>query len=146
MYKDIISHLNKDDQVVMSKRKCHLGIFSEPYLTLMFEGKKTIESRFSLKKQVPYNKISKDDIVFIKKSSGPVLGYLTIKEVIFFDLREIPITKIREKYGKELCVTKEFWEAKDKSNYATLIIIDEIKMLEPFNINKKGMQSWIVLN
>lgn len=146
MYENIISHLTEDDQVVVSKHRCHLGIFSEPYLTLMLAGKKTIESRFSLKKQVPYNKITKDDIVFIKKSSGPVLGYLTIKEVLFFDLREIPIAKIREKYGKELCVTKEFWEEKERTNYATLIIIDEIKMFEPFKINKKGMQSWIVLN
>lgn len=146
MYKSIIDNLAKEDLDFLKNKTCHLGVFAEPYLDLMMKGTKTIESRFSIKKIAPYNKIKKDDIVFIKKSSGQVLGYLTIKEVLFFDLKVTPIDYIREKYGRELCVTDEFWESKEKSNYATLIIIDKIKRLESFRIDKKGMQTWIVLN
>lgn len=126
-------------------KKSHLGIFAEPYLTFMLEGKKTIESRFSQKRIAPFNQITKDDIVFIKKSSGNVLGYLTIKEILFFDLNITSIDSIKEKYSRELCVDESFWNQKRYSKYATLIIIDEIFKLEPFKINKKGMQTWIVL-
>lgn len=64
----------------------HLGIFSEPYLTYMLDGKKTIESRFSKNRILPYNQISKEDVVIVKKFSGDVLAYFTVKEVLFFSL------------------------------------------------------------
>lgn len=123
----------------------HLGVFTEPCLTYMLEGKKTIESRFSKRKIAPYYQIKKEDIVLIKKSSGPVIGYFTIKDILFFDLGETSIEEIKRKYQKELCVSNEFWEEKQNSNYATLIFIDKIICFEPVSIHKKGMQSWIVI-
>lgn len=123
----------------------HLGVFTEPCLTYMLDGKKTIESRFSKNKTVPYEKINKDDIVIIKKSGGNVLGYFTIKEILFFDLHETNIEDIKKKYNKELCVDESFWQIKKDSNYATLIFIDKLVKVEPFKIEKKGMQSWIKL-
>lgn len=109
----------------------------------MLNGKKTVESRYTKNRIFPYNKISEEDIVLIKKSCGDVLGYFTIKEVIFFELGEIDIECIKSKFGSQLCVTETFWEAKKNSNYATLIVIDEIVKLKPFYIDKKGMQTWI---
>lgn len=149
MYDEIIKNLgqqlsNQDIDEIKNK-KIHLGIFSEPYLTYMLEGKKTIESRFSKNRIVPYNKITKDDIVIIKKSSGDVLGYFTIKNVLFFDLNTVSINEIKEKYYEQLCVDEEFWITKKNSNYATLIIIDKLYKLKPFHVHKKGMQTWIIL-
>lgn len=100
----------------IKSKKIHLGIFAEPYLTYMLDGKKTIESRFSKNRVLPYNKISKDDIVIVKKSSGNVVAYFTIKEVLFFDLSINSIEDIKVKYSKELCVNEEFWELKHDSN------------------------------
>lgn len=149
MYKEIIENLkqqlSQEELNKMTKSNIHLGIFTEPYLTYMLEGKKTIESRFSKNKILPYNEISKNDIVIVKKSSGNVVAYFTIKEVLFFNLKETPINEIKNKYGKELCVEENFWLSKKDSNYATLIIIDNIVKLNPFHINKKGMQIWIKL-
>lgn len=45
--------------------KFHLGVFAEPYLALMINGMKTIESRFSKNRTAPYERIAKDDIVFV---------------------------------------------------------------------------------
>lgn len=149
MYKEIIENLNQqlsqEELNKMTKSNIHLGIFTEPYLTYMLEGKKTIESRFSKNKILPYNEISKNDIVIVKKSSGNVVAYFTIKEVFFFNLNETSINEIKNKYGKELCVEESFWVNKKDSNYATLIVIDKIIILKPFHINKKGMQTWIKL-
>lgn len=149
MYKEIIENLEKQLPIYelneLKNKTIHLGIFSEPYLTYMLEGKKTIESRFSKNKIMPYNQITKDDIVIVKKSSGDVLGYFTIKDVLFFDLNTTSMEKIKTKYNKQLCVDETFWVSKKNSNYATLIIIDKLFKLKPFHINKKGMQTWIKL-
>lgn len=137
--------LDCEEMELLKKKKLHLGIFTEPYLSFMIDGVKTIESRFSKNKGAPYEKISKDDVVIVKKSSGNVLAYFTIKEVMFFDLSITSVAELREKYCKELCVGEDFWSLKKDSKYATLIVIDKLKKLEPFHINKKGMQTWIIL-
>lgn len=147
MYNEIIKNL--EDQLLpdilleIKNKTIHLGIFTKPYLNYMLDGKKTIESRFSQKKILPYNQISKDDIVIVKESSGNVLAYFTIKNVLFFDLTLTTIDEIKSKYSKELCVDENFWISKKNSRYATLIFIDNIVKLNPFHISKKGMQTWI---
>ncbi len=95
---------------------------------------------------MPYDKITKDDIVIVKKSSGNVVGYFTIKDIKFFDLNTTNIAEIKNKYNEELCVSENFWLEKQNSNYATLIFIKEIHLLKPFKINKKGMSTWLKLN
>lgn len=55
------------------------------------------------------------------------------------------LEEIKNKYGSELYVNDEFWERKKDSKYASLIIIDKLIKLNPFGINKKGMQTWIAL-
>jgi len=121
----------------------HLGVFVEPYITYMLNGKKIIESRFTKNKSKPHNFISNGDIVFIKKSCGSVIGYFIVKKVIFFDLSITLIDVIKDKYAKELCVLDVFWDIKKNSRYAILIFIDKIIKLKSFNITKKGMQTWI---
>ena len=129
----------------IKNRQFHLGIFTEPYLTFMLEGKKIVESRFSKNKILPFEKIEKEDIVIIKKSCGDVVGYFTIKDILFFEIDTISIEEIKNLYQKELCVDYTFWESKKDSRYATLLFIDEIVKLKPFSIHKKGMQTWIKL-
>lgn len=150
MREEIINYLSLQldsyEMKMIRGRRLHLGIFTEPYLTFMLKGKKTIESRFSKKRISPYENISKDDVVIVKKSGGKVLAYFTIKEVLFYDLSLTSLDEIRKKYDDKLCVGEEFWEIKKDSKYATLIIIDKIRKLEPFYINKKGMQTWIKLD
>jgi len=149
MYNEIIKNLEEqltiEEMNFIKSKSLHLGIFSEPYLTYMLEGKKMIESRFSKNKRLPYKQISKDDIVIVKKSSGNILAYFTIKKVLFFDLSKTSIMEIKAKYNNELCVNDEFWISKKDCNYATLIFIDKLIRLKAFHINKKGMQTWIKL-
>lgn len=129
----------------MESKNMHLGIFTEPCLTYMLDGIKTIESRFSKNRILPYEQIETNDIVLVKKSGGNILAFFTIKEILFLDLEKTPISLIRENYEKELCVYQEFWKQKENSRYATLIRIEKIVKLKPFSISKKGMQTWIKL-
>lgn len=150
MYKEIVDNLklqlSNEEYQLFKISNIHLGIFTDPCLTYMLNGQKTIESRFSKNRIAPYEKITKDDIVLVKKSGGNIVAYFTIKEVLFFDLQDYAIENIKAKYNKELCVEDTFWENKKDSHYATLIKIDKLVKLKPFPINKKGMQTWIILH
>lgn len=147
MYDEIIENLKRQlsctEMNKIKSKNIHLGVFSEPYLTYMLKGEKTIESRFSKNRIAPYNQITKDDMVIVKKSGSDVFGYFTIKDVLFIDLNVTSIEEIKAKYDKQLCVDETFWTSKKNSNYATLLIIDKMCKLKPFHINKKGMQTWI---
>lgn len=149
MYDEIIKklkmQLSSGDLELLKSKNIHLAIFTEPWLTYLLNGKKTIESRISKHKIAPYNKIEKDDIVFVKKSGGDILAYFTIKEILFIDLKDVNISEIKHKYNDRLCVDEKFWISKKDSKYATLIFINDLVKLQPFHINKKGMQTWIKL-
>lgn len=87
MLNEILENMNtqllKKEFNDIKNRTIHLGVFTEPYLSLMLNGVKTIESRFSKNKILPYNQISKNDIVIIKKSGGQILGYLYKRSIVF---------------------------------------------------------------
>lgn len=147
MYEEVINGIKKQvstqELELIKNSELHLGVFSEPCLTYMLEGKKTIESRFSKKKCLPWNGIDPKSIVFVKKSGGDVVAYFKIKEIHFFDLEEYKIENIKKKYSRELCVDDNFWELKKNSKYATLIFIKEIVKIKPFKVTKKGMNTWL---
>lgn len=149
MYEAIISNLKQNNLSKkikeIERNGVHLGIFTNPYLDLMLQGKKTIESRFSKNKIAPYQKIAPKDTVFIKESGGPIVGFFTVKEVLFFDLKQIDIRDIKEKYNERILATEDFWRQKESSNYATLLKIENLTSIKPFKIDKKGMQTWIKL-
>lgn len=147
MYDEIINGINeqvsKEELELIKKSSLHLGVFSEPCLTYMLDGKKTIESRFSKKRILPFDRITKNDIVFVKKSGGKVSAYFKIKDVKFFDLNNYDIEKIKRDYNEFLCVDDNFWREKRESKYATLIFISKLVKIKPFHVTKKGMNTWL---
>ena len=142
MLEEILNNikLDYDDETTI-----HLAVFSEPYLDYIINGKKTIESRFSKNRSLPYQKVKTNDIIIIKQSSGPVVGYFRAGECLFYDLKKEDINEIFNEYRKPLCVDDEFIDKKRDSNFATLIKVQEFVRVKPFNIHKKGMSTWLVL-
>src|SRR6478609_2984704 len=69
----------------------HLAIFVEPYLSFLLDGTKTIESRFSMRRTVPYERVETGDIMLLKAASGPVVGISQIAKAAYFDLRTEPL-------------------------------------------------------
>ena len=128
--------------------KIHLAVFNEPYLSLVFKGKKKIESRFSINKISPYKKIKKGDIVILKESGGLVTGIFVAGKVKFFHkLNETSLKQIAEEYGELICSDhdKDFWKNRDGKNYASLIEVKKIKKLPPFRSEKKDRSGWSIL-
>jgi ASC-1-like (ASCH) protein len=126
----------------------HLAIFNEPFLSLIYEGKKKIESRFSINKVGPYHKIYEGDLVVLKESGGSVTGLFLAGEVRYFSNLDINALKnIEINYGDLICShhSLDFWVMREKSNYATLINITNVQKIPPIKVSKKDRAGWSVI-
>lgn len=127
--------------------RVHLAIMVEPYLSLLLQGEKTIESRFSQKMMQPFRRVSKGDIILLKKSGGNIVGVFEAKDVHYFELKsEEDINAIKNEYNQQLCCSDEFWNSKMKSRYATLIDVGHLMKLTPIQVSYKNRLSWILGN
>ena len=124
----------------------HLAILVEPYLEFILEGKKTVESRFSVNRCAPYNQIFTDDIILLKKSGGPIVGISSVKDVWYYRLDPKSWKSIRKEFTQVLCAQDpEFWHKRQHTSYATLIRLKNPRTINPVNINKRDRRGWVVL-
>lgn len=129
--------------------KKHLAIFKGDGGEKILLGKKTIESRFSKRKDPPFGLISSGDLVYIKPSGKDIIGQFKVKKVIFFDgLDEEDIKEIKLKYGGNMIVDDGYWEKKSGVRFGTLIFIAESSrfITSPVKIPKKDLRGWVVLD
>ena len=130
------------------KLKTHLAICTEPFLSMILSGKKKVESRFSKNKIAPYDKVSKNDLVILKKSGGKVMGSFCVKRVEYFEIKNKKTLKeLENKYSKIICADAEpnFWQKRISARYASFIWIEKLTPLKSFPINKSGRSGWRIL-
>ncbi len=126
----------------------HLAIFKNDVGELILSGKKTIESRFSKRRDPPFGQISAGDLVYIKPSGKDPIGQFRVKKVIFYDGLEVgDIGEVREKYGSKLAVDESYWKGKETAKYGTLIFIGEVDpfITSPLKLSKKDLRGWVAL-
>ena len=127
----------------------HLAVFKGEGVGLILNGKKTVESRFSKRKNVPFLQISAGDLVYIKPSGKDIIGQFRVKKVIFYDgLTDEDVEQIKKSFGDAIAQPNEYWESKIGSKYGTLIFIGEVDpfITAPIKISKKDLRGWVVLN
>jgi len=117
---------------------------------MMFSGEKTVDIKLSDRKIPPYNKIRNGDMLYIKESSGPVIGRILIPKVTYYEIFDpmqilgILLT-IQDQVGlddKEH-VTRMFERVAGK-RYVTLFELSEPEPLEiPIYIEKYDRRVWI---
>jgi len=128
-------------------RKVHLAVFVEPFLAYVLEGKKSIESRFSTRQCAPFRRVSIGDIVLLKEASGPVRGVCEVAKTWFFDLDSMPLAEVRERFAVDICATDDdFWRARDKADYATLLKLRSVRKVTPLRCPKRDRRGWVVLS
>jgi hypothetical protein len=124
----------------------HLAIFVEPYLTLILEGRKTIESRFGVQNCAPHGRVRTGDLIFLKESSGPVLGFCRVAETWFFDLEQTTLVSLRKRFADELCARDpEFWRDRAGAKLATLMRVEGVTEIPRFNIPKRDRRGWVTI-
>ncbi|MDO8573875.1 MAG: hypothetical protein Q7R77_03945 [Candidatus Daviesbacteria bacterium] len=126
----------------------HLAIFKGSAGEAILTGQKTIESRFSRVKSVPFGVISSGDLVYIKPSGKDIIGQFRVKKVIFLDgLDSSDLSDLRNLYEKRLAVEKDYWEKHKNARYGTLIFIGDSSrfITSPVKFPKKDLRGWVVL-
>jgi hypothetical protein len=123
----------------------HLAVFIEPYLRFVLEGKKTIESRFSVHRHAPFEQVRKGDLVVLKQSSGPICGVCRVSHAWYYHLDPTSWSEI-EQFATALCMDdSEFWAKKRGASFATLIRIEDVVRIPEFSISKIDPRGWVVL-
>lgn len=124
----------------------HLAIFTEPYLGFVLDGRKTIDSRFSVHRIAPFNQVGDGDIILLKRAGGPVVGICQAGNTWFYKLDPDSFADIVEKFGKAICpIDQHFWDDRRHAGYATLIRLERVTRIAPFALQKKDRRGWVVL-
>lgn len=125
----------------------HLAVFVEPFLQFLLDGRKTVESRFSIHRRPPFGCVKSGDLVLIKESGGPIVAVVEISHVWYYQLDSGAWEMIRKRFAKQLCVDDpEFWENKASSYFATLMQLGRVERLNPLACAKRDRRGWVVLD
>ena len=123
----------------------HLAIFSEPYLSHVLEGRKTVESRFSRNRCAPFGEVADGDIIMIKEVAGPICGLSLARRTWFYDVTPDALDGIKAQFAHAICADDEFWEDRRDTSYATLIQLGETTGIEPVWCDKRDRRGWVAL-
>lgn len=129
----------------------HLAILTQPWLDLILDGKKTIESRFTKIRCAPYGKVYAGNLVYLKESGGPIKGQFTVSKVeTYTDLTSEILHKINGRYHRHIFVDPQFqgfWKKWTASKYATLLHVDDVVAYRnPVPFPKKDGRAWVLLD
>lgn len=124
----------------------HLAVFVEPFLRFVIEGRKTIESRFSLRRGAPFKQVDVGDLLLLKKSGGPIIGSCRVAETWFYVLEPSSWTHIRTEFAQAICAEHPtFWSQRAEAKYVTLLRIEDVRTFAPISFPKKDRRGWVVL-
>jgi len=135
------------DQAISEKTRnsIHLAVFIEPYLTYILQGKKTIESRFSSRKTVPYHRVNDGDILLLKKAGGNIHGICEVSSVWYYNLDPASWRSIKREFSEMLCAEDPaFWRKREKAAFATLMSIKNVTRLPSLKCGKKDRRGWVI--
>ncbi len=117
---------------------------TEPCLSLLLEGKKTLESRLSRRKTSPWGRATPGDGVLLKRSGGPFVGLFEIETVTYCRLED-GVESLRRSCNDRICAPEEFWRSKEDCRYATLLGVTHVLRLPTFRVPFRNRQGWIDL-
>jgi hypothetical protein len=123
----------------------HLAVLTEPFGSLLLDGAKTIESRFSRVRCAPYGTLAEGDIV-VKKTGGPVTGIFQAGTVRSYHLTPARVAQLRDQYAAQICArNNQFWADRADCAYATLVDVIHVRLLPAQAFPKKDRRGWVQL-
>ncbi|MHC4483289.1 MAG: ASCH domain-containing protein [Planctomycetota bacterium] len=124
----------------------HLVILKKPYLEAILDGRKTIESRFTMTRRAHFGRVLPGDKLFLKESSGPVCATATVASVKNFEnLTPKQIIEIKRQYNHLIVGSKEIWLSKANCRFGMLVWLKNVERIEPVRISKRDWRAWVVL-
>jgi len=127
------------------ERNLHVAIFREPFLQWIFEGKKTVESRFSKNEVAPYNCVECGDILLLKEVGGPLVGICRANGTWSYRLEPKTWGLIKDKFSEVIGeIDESFWDDRAAARYATLVSIDNVRRISSIPYPKSDRRGWVI--
>lgn len=124
----------------------HVAVFIEPFLQYILEGRKTVESRFSVRRCPPYHQVNEGDVILLKHTGGPIVGVCEVSDVWFYDLNPRTWADIRRRFAEALCAEDpSFWTGRRGASFGTLMRIDHVRRFTPVPFPKRDRRGWVVM-
>ncbi len=125
----------------------HLVILKKPYLDKILNGTKKVELRLTKTKHHGFGKVSADDELFLKASSGFVCAKASVEKVENYEnLTPEKILELKQQYNHLIGGGDEYWQSKMDSKFGFLVWLKGVRTINPVKINKKDWRAWVVLS
>ena len=131
---------------VDSATSLHVAVMREPFLGFLLDGRKTIESRFSVNRCAPYRQVAPGDVLALKAQSGPVVGVAMVEHVDFYELDRRTWEMLQDSFARPLCADDPaFWKERANARFATLMRVRDVKPVKPLALSKTDRRGWVRL-
>ncbi len=134
----------------------HVAIMRKSWglLPKILDGRKTIESRWSVTKCKPWDAVKPGDTIYFKDSGEPVRVRAEVGKILqFADLTPSRVKELLDTYYKDDGLDEAnipaFFERFKNKKYCVLVFLKNPREVEPFEIDKTGfgaMAAWITVN
>ena len=125
----------------------HIAILRQPFFDMVLSGEKTIESRWSMNKIAPYEKVKEGDIIYLKKTGEDISATAVAGKVMFYELTPSLAEEIRVKYGKAIGTDKfSDLETYTHKKYLTLIFLKDVKSVKAMPAPKSHGAGWLIVD
>lgn len=125
----------------------HVAIVQGVYVDLIERGTKTIESRLSIHRAIPFGRVQSGDLLLIKQHSGPYRVCVTVGEVWSFELlTRAGLKHLRERFGARIAADSAYWQYKRRARYATLVeLLDPCAISQGPALGGRARSGWVTL-
>jgi len=125
----------------------HIAILLKPYIRLILDGHKTIESRLTKTPMPPFRAVESGDRIYLKASAGPFMATAVADEVTFHEgLTPSKVSALKRRLNKRICGDEQFWQWKRDAKYATFMALRDVEPIDigpPFEPSRGP--AWFVL-
>ncbi len=105
----------------------HVAVLQHPYIDMILDGTKTIESRLLRTRSAPFGRVEPGQRIFFKQSGGAYRAMASVERVEQHEsLTPTAIDRLRKAHNNRICAPNEFWQSRIEARYAVLISIEEV--------------------
>ncbi|MCS7003400.1 MAG: ASCH domain-containing protein, partial [Dehalococcoidia bacterium] len=115
----------------MGAETLHLAILQPAPLAAILRGDKTIESRLSVDRRAPWQRVSAGDRLLLKRASGPVVASARAAWVSYHAGLTPDTASALLRAHPGLCADPAYVAVKRRARYATLIGLTDVRPLPP---------------
>jgi len=116
----------------MTPPERHVAVLRRRYLDALLAGEKRVESRLSLARVAPFERVRAGDLVYLKAPGAPVEAVAAVEAARFYEIDgPAGVAALRDRFNHLIGAPPDYWRAKRLARYATLLWLDPPRPLEP---------------